>query len=250
LRIVTYNFLHGGSPKRCGHWSRLIRTFRPDLILAQECRPPEDSHSDVFAWRAASTRKWGSALYSHSLGFEPVVLPDYDGWIVGGEFLNLEWSTRPIRVFSIHGPAGQHGYIKTMQLILDRLLPFRNGADLVLGGDFNVAVGYRSDQDRIRMLRGERAILDRLAGEFDLVSCWQAANPDRRLAQTLRWMRNPSAPYHCDGIFVPRSWLPRLQFCRVIRGSRWNQLSDHNPVLAEFGRVPMQKGQRLLSAPS
>ena len=88
----------------------------------------------------------------------------------------------------------------------------RDRADLVLGGDFNVAVGYRQPREEIRFSRGEREVLDRLAEEFDLVSCWQAANPDRPLAQTLRWMGNPSAPYHCDGIFVPRrgcrDWSP------------------------------------------
>jgi exonuclease III len=121
-----------------------------------------------------------------------------------------------------------------MHDILDRIAPFRIGADLVLGGDFNVAVGYRESTDPIRFLRGERELLNRLTDEFGLVSSWQAANPGRRLAQTLRWMRNPAAPYHWDGIFVPRSWLPRLVSCRVVRGSRWTRLSDHNPVVAEF----------------
>jgi endonuclease/exonuclease/phosphatase family metal-dependent hydrolase len=121
-----------------------------------------------------------------------------------------------------------------MQHILDRIALIRGRADLVLGGDFNVVVGYRQQGEPIRILRGERDILDRLTNEFNLVSCWQAANPGRPLAQTLRWMGNPSAPYHCDGIFVPRSWLPRLMSCRVVRGARWSRLSDHNPVVADF----------------
>ena len=242
MRIVTYNFLHGGSINRCGHWSRLIRTFSPDLILAQECRPPLNSpgekfrHAcdDVLEWRAAGSRKWGSALFARSSQITPITIRGFTGWIVGGEIHNDLWSDRPVRIFSIHGPAGEHGYIRTMQEILDRLSSHRRDADLILGGDFNVAVGYRKPTDKVRMLRGERDILDRLSNEFDLVSCWQAANPDRRLAQTLRWMANPQAPYHCDGIFVPRSWLSRLKSCRVVRGSRWSELSDHNPVIAEF----------------
>jgi endonuclease/exonuclease/phosphatase family metal-dependent hydrolase len=129
-----------------------------------------------------------------------------------------------------------------MKHILDRVAPLRDSADLVLGGDFNVAVGYRQPREPIRIVRGEREVLDRLANEFDLISCWQAANPDRPLAQTLRWVGNPRAPYHCDGIFVPRSWLPRLKSCRVIRGSRWMELSDHNPVVADF-HAATQKSQ-------
>jgi endonuclease/exonuclease/phosphatase family metal-dependent hydrolase len=172
----------------------------------------------------------------------PIAIPEYGGWVVGGEIRNASWLERPLTVFSIHGPVGERGYIHTMQRILDRFALLRDRGDLVLGGDFNVAVGYRQPSDSIRITRGERDLLDRLADEFDLASCWQAANPDRPLAQTLRWMGNPSAPYHCDGIFVPRSWLPRLQFCRVVRGSRWRRLSDHNPVVADFSeRVDPRK---------
>ena len=192
-----------------------------------------DQH-DAFEWQSAGNRGWGSALFARYATFVPIAIPDYDGWLVGGEIRNASWSERPLIVFSVHGPVGERGYIRTMQHILDRVALLRDGADLVLGGDFNVAVGYRQPRERIRILRGERDVLDRLANEFDLVSCWQAANPDRPLAQTLRWMGNPSAPYHCDGIFVPRSWLPRLKSCRVVRGSRWSQLSDHNPVVADF----------------
>ena len=121
-----------------------------------------------------------------------------------------------------------------MNAILDRVARLRGDADLMLGGDFNVAVGSRQPGEEIRMTRGEQAILDRLSVEFDLLSCWQAANPGRPLAQTLRWSANRIAPYHCDGIFVPSTWGARLASCRVVTGSRWKHLSDHNPVVAEF----------------
>jgi endonuclease/exonuclease/phosphatase family metal-dependent hydrolase len=129
---------------------------------------------------------------------------------------------------------GERGYIRTLHEILDRIAVASVGADLVLGGDFNVVVGYRLPRERLTVSRGERGILDRLMREFGLVSCWQAAHPNRPLAQTLRWSADRHAPYHCDGIFVSSSWLDRLISCRVVRGSRWNALSDHNPVVAEF----------------
>ncbi len=242
MRIVTYNFLRAGSLKRCGHWSRVIRNLKPDLMLAQECRPPQNSpgerfrheHQDAFAWESAGNRGWGSGLFARGASLVPIAIRGYEGWIVGGEIRNPVWSERPVMVFSVHGPVGERGYIRTMQHILDRIVLLRGRADLVLGGDFNIAVGYRRPEEPIRISRAERDVLDRLSREFDLVSCWQAAHPDRPLAQTLRWMGNRAAPYHCDGIFVPRSWLPRLQSCRVVRGSRWSQLSDHNPVVADF----------------
>ena len=163
MRIVTYNFLRAGSLKRCGHWSRVIRSLKPDLVLAQECRPPQSSPSerfrydqhDAFEWQSAGSRGWGSALFARYAAFVPIAIPDYDGWVVGGEIRNASWSERPLIVFSVHGPVGERGYIRTMQHILDHVALLRDRADLVLGGDFNVAVGYRQPRERIRVLRGD-----------------------------------------------------------------------------------------------
>jgi exonuclease III len=242
MRIVAYNFLSGGSARRSGHWSRLLKSFTPDLVLAQECRPPEASPNeryrpgrrDAFTWQSTGTTRWGSGLLARGVAMRPIVVPDYSGWVVGGELNHAAWSTQPLKIFSIHGPVGERGYIRTMHEILDRIVALRGRAELVLGGDFNVVVGYRQPREKLKVQRGEREILERLAQELELVSCWQAANPGRPLAQTLRWTADRTAPYHCDGIFVPRSWLARLRSCRVVRGARWNLLSDHNPVLAEF----------------
>jgi endonuclease/exonuclease/phosphatase family metal-dependent hydrolase len=246
VRIVAYNFLSGGSSKRKGHWSRLARTLAPEIVLAQECRTPDACPGerfrpgplDALLWQPIAGRRWGSALLSRSGEVTPLPVPGFEGWVAGAEaHIPALSNGRPLRIFSIHAPAGEHGYIRTMQQILDRIAPLSAGADLMLGGDFNVATGYRGPRDRVRMSRGERAILDRLAQEFALTSCWQAAHPNRPLAQTLRWTADRAAPYHCDGIFVPSHWLDRLVSCRVVRGSRWDALSDHSPVVAEFRAV-------------
>jgi hypothetical protein len=245
-RVVSYNFLSGGSRRRGGHWSRLTRALAPEIVLAQECRPPADCPGEAFRpgpsesllWQPVTGRRWGSALLCRAGSVTPIPVPGFAGWVVGGEVHPSGWTNRrPLRVFSIHGPPGERGYVRTLHEILDRIAQFSAGADLVLGGDFNVVVGYRRPGEKLRVSRGERGILARLSEEFALVSCWQAAHPDRPLAQTLRWSANPGVPYHCDGIFVPASWLDRLVSCRVVRGSRWSVLSDHNPVVAEF-RTP------------
>jgi endonuclease/exonuclease/phosphatase family metal-dependent hydrolase len=123
--------------------------------------------------------------------------------------------------------------VRSLDRILDRLAPLGEGADLVVGGDLNVAAGYRAPGDRIRMVNGERRLLDRLTGELGLVPCWQARHPGEPLAQTLRWSGDRSAPYHCDGIFVPRAWASRLESAEVLHGAEWEALSDHHPVVAD-----------------
>jgi hypothetical protein len=52
------------------------------------------------------------------------------------------------------------------------------------------------------------------------------------LAQTLRYVKDPVVPYHCDGLFGPASWRPALRSCAVAAGPEWEALSDHNPVVA------------------
>ncbi len=66
------------------------------------------------------------------------------------------------------------------------------------------------------------------------MNCWQAANPGIEPVQTLRWTVDPNTPYHCDGLFVPKRWQDKLVRCDVLAGDGWNQLSDHNPVVAQF----------------
>jgi endonuclease/exonuclease/phosphatase family metal-dependent hydrolase len=242
FRLVAYNFLSGGSARRARQWSRILRTLAPDVVFGQECRPPEQCDGerfrpgadDAFLWRRAGSARWGTALFVRGAKLDPIHVPQFAGWVIGGEIRGRRFAGRSVRLFSVHGPAGDHGYVHTMHEVLDRLVRLRSDAHLVLGGDFNVAVGYRHACDPRKLGRPERALLDRIVGELDLISCWQAAHPNRPLAQTLRWSANPRTPYHCDGIFVPRSWQPRLESCRVVKGSVWRTLSDHNPVFAKL----------------
>ena len=232
MRIITYNFLLGGSAARDA-WKSMGR-LAPDILLAQECRvPPGPARPGL--WSEAVAGRWGTGIFLARGGIRRIDVRGFGGWISGGELDPRAWPTdRPLRVFSIHCPRGERGYVRTMHSILDALAPLAAGADLVLGGDFNVACGIRGPRDPIPISNGERAVLERMARELDLMACWQAMHPRSPLAQTLRWTGNRSAPYHCDGIFAPRSWRPRLQRCEVIAGATWNRLSDHNPVLAVF----------------
>ncbi|HUP88905.1 MAG TPA: endonuclease/exonuclease/phosphatase family protein [Longimicrobiales bacterium] len=231
MRIATYNFLSGGSARRSGHWSTINRTLRPDILLAQECKKPDRRSFRHTQWIQASERRWGTALVAKQTELRPIAIDGFNGWITGGEF---KLRRKLIRIFSIHAPAGKRGYVHTVHQMIDKLAPLARDADLVLGGDFNVAVGFRAPHESVRMSKAERDLMQRFVAELKLIPCWQTANPGVDLAQTLRWTGNRAAPYHCDGIFVPRSWKKRLRSCVVHAGGQWDSLSDHNPVVADF----------------
>ena len=117
--------------------------------------------------------------------------------------------------------------------MLDEIAKIAEGNEIIIGGDFNLAVSNWLGSERAAS-KQDLAIQSRLNDEFGLVNCWQEANPDQQPQQTLRWTKDRTTPYHCDGIFVPKRWKDRLQGCVVLSGEDWNQLSDHNPVVATF----------------
>jgi len=101
MRIVTYNFLRAGSLIALGHWSRVIRNLKPDLVLAQECRPPQSSpgerfrhdQDDAFACSPPEAEVGKRTICTIRI-VVPIAIPDYDGWVVGGEIRNAAWSER------------------------------------------------------------------------------------------------------------------------------------------------------------
>src|SRR5262245_42329661 len=132
LTVVSYNFLSGGSHKRSGHWSRLVRDLDADFVFAQECRPPRDcpgesdrlfNGDDGWIWAPAGSARWGSAVLTRSTRIKPIPFPRYEGWVVGGEILGLSGADgRPVLGFSIHCPVGERGYVRTLHDILDALV--------------------------------------------------------------------------------------------------------------------------------
>jgi endonuclease/exonuclease/phosphatase family metal-dependent hydrolase len=168
----------------------------------------------------------------------PLAVPEsFTGRVVAAVVEGRAWpgiGVAPVVALSIHAPTRKgSSYIKEVGHILDFAGTLAEGRPLVLAGDFNVAVGLREAGQPIGITSGERALLQRLCEEFDLVPCWQTAHPGEPLARTLRWMRrSDSLPYHCDGLFIPSAWASALQSCTVLEGEEWHSLSDHNPVIA------------------
>lgn len=242
MKIAPYNILKGG--KRRVHWVRMIEDHGVDLLLVQETYPhrehlPPLLYPEVVsqsAWEMVEENGWGSAVFSRTGSVQPISVPGFTGWVVGAEIGGASWQAGiadPLLAFSIHAPVFKGSYSKPVNTILDEIKKVAGNHEVVFGGDFNLTVSHWSGSDR-PVSKQDLAIQARLADEFGLLNCWQASNPDQPLHQTLRWTGDPTFPYHCDGIFVPKSWQDRLESCVVLAGDEWNRLSDHNPVVAQF----------------
>ena len=242
MKFATYNILKGGS-KRV-HWLKMIEDHAVDLLLMQETyhhrehlpahRFPKAQKQSV--WQIVKQNGWGSAVFSSSGTMKSISVKGYAGWVVGAEIKKAKLQAGlcdSVLAFSIHAPANGKSYSWQVNKILDAISRLAGQREIIIGGDFNVSISHWAESDR-PVVRKDMKIQSRLAEEFGLINCWQAANPNQPLAQTLRWTGNRSINYHCDGLFVPRAWKQRLQSCEVLMGEEWNHLSDHNPVVACF----------------
>jgi endonuclease/exonuclease/phosphatase family metal-dependent hydrolase len=239
MKIATYNLRLGGKKDRRIHWEQIFQTISPDIFLVQEtCEPNAyiaDDGSDNWQqrvhWVPVPGMKWGSAIYAKSGRVTPIAIPaEFQGAVVGvdlDDFAAADGKVRSLCLFSIHAQAP---YKKSVNAILDFIADHFKDRELLIGGDFNLTTGIRHPEE---FELGDPWLIERFRKEFNLLSCWQAANPNRSLPQTLRH-GDKTKPFHCDGIFVPAAWYGDLAQSEVLSAPIWDELSDHNPVFAEF----------------
>jgi exonuclease III len=254
MRIVTYNLHYGGHTKSNNQWQRVLNEFDPDIVLAQESFNPADYFFDDHlvdmerssVWQPLPC-KWGSAILSPKYKISKIDIPnrykDLKGWVVGGKIADFSVGgvCRTLFVFSIHAPTQgtdekKIPYEKKVNEILDFIQSVTDSSDILIGGDFNITTAIRhpiEEAEGLKNTKTELAIIDRLRKEFGVINSWQVIHPNECLPQTLRWSGDKKKPYHCDGIFVPISWLRHLESCEVLSDD-WHEMSDHNPVVATF----------------
>jgi hypothetical protein len=245
MRLVTYNLGQGGA-RDPAVWARALPRLAPDLLFVQESRDPRqawlaalpDTGADSWLWAPVAVGRWGSGLWARAARLTPLAPPEeFAGWVTPAVVEGCAWpglGVAPVVALSVHAPSRKgRSYLAAVGQILDFARSAAGGLPLILAGDFNVAVGLRAQGLPLSNSPGERALLARLRDELDLIPCWQTAHPGEPLARTLRWLRhNDSAPYHCDGLFIPAAWRAALTGCEALEDEEWAALSDHNPVVA------------------
>jgi exonuclease III len=233
VRIVTWNLRNGSGGTT---WPNL----QADILLLQEATAAPAHPGSI--WEKVPDNRWGSAVVTTLGTAQPILIPGYDGWVVGAE---IDSEFGPLAVFSVHAPSStptcqRRPYTDEVVTILGLIREaVRPGVHLVIGGDFNFTLGERHASESIKTSAAERRALAAIA-DAGLVSCWAAAHPDQPLPQTLRWSgdRAPgrTTPYHCDGILVPKAWSGRVE-CEILTAEPY-MVSDHNPVSATLRGPP------------
>jgi exonuclease III len=232
MKLVTWN---GEFGKATRAWPSLVQRLGVDVALLQEVFKPSSSFR--FLWEPVPGYRWGTAVVARRGRLNAIHLAGYEGWVVGGKLLGA--ATVPLFVFSVHAPsssksARRASYVNEVVSIVRRIRNHNQvptHAQLIIGGDFNfTSLGERLPSDAIATSAAERRALSAIA-EMGLVPVWQACHPAKPLPQTIRWSRNRTKPYHCDG-FLARPTLAADALCGVIVSPTIEKSSDHNAVAA------------------
>lgn len=236
MRVLTWN-LHNGSASSL--WPVLCSSLSVDIAFLQEAHRPEISERVL--WEAVPLdiplkKPWGSAVVVNRGALRRVVLKDYEGWVVGGEWVgSIDGTSRRVFAFSIHSPTSTNSwprrqYVEEVDTICNAIraiLP--EDADLILAGDFNfLSLGMRLEGEMPKTTLAESRVLANIES-LGVKSCWRTLHPNEPLRQTLRWNGDVTKSYHCDGIFAPSKWIEN-SICEVLTAP-WLK-SDHNPVAA------------------
>jgi len=246
MNIATYNLRFGGKSGQRIHWQKVLDEFNPDIFLVQETLPPQEylpnefyqAAASQFHWAAVHGRPWGSAIYVSKGHVEPLepLSPEFSGWVTSVKVSDFGWpmaESQSLYIYSVHAPSGRSSYVKEVNRILDAIkAQVPSDSQVIIGGDFNLTVGLRHPSEELQ--KSQPKLMDRFRQEFGLMNCWQSAHPNQDLPQTLRWSNDKTKPFHCDGIFVPASWLRYLAHAEVLSDENLDELSDHNPVTASF----------------
>lgn len=260
MKIATYNLRSGGKAGNRIHWQKILDEVNPDIFLVQESLHPSmylpealyQQQAAQMHWQNVATHeRWGSAIYIRRGKVSPLepLSKEFAGWVTGVEVTDFGWPLpegRSLYVFSLHAPSVNSSYVKQVNAILNCIQAQIPGdADVIIDGDFNLTVGFRHPAEQLQ--QNQPRLMARFQRELGLMNCWQMANPNQDLPQTLRWSSNKALPFHCDGIFVPAYWYPYLDSATVLSGHDWDALSDHNPVVATLVQ-PSQRGAALFNA--
>lgn len=262
---------HRASHERAWYW--LLETLKPDIALCQECIPPRWARKDwtIFWDKAApddSKQPWGTALLTRLLAKSARLpeldlwlaqLPDRvqgkdelagiqkaDGWLATAE-INIPF-IGPTLVVSVHNPffpiecERLEGIdISSIKLkknkdlwLLDVLFYFlreRLENQLIVGGDFN----YSRLLDDLYGERGNHEFFDRIRDEGFMSFHRMFHEADEHT-----FFKKGAMGHQLDYLYGDSSVASYVESCEVVPYTQVMELSDHTPLIADFGSKPLR----------
>lgn len=230
MRILSWNTAHGRGSSAA---LQLADRVAAEVVLLQESFPPKKWGTAV-AGSVVPGRKWGSWVLVRSGKLSEVEIDGFTGWVAAATW---QRSRKATLLASLHSPTSsesspRRSYIDEARGAVDAILnACPHQGKHVIGGDFNFKFfGPTNAENAKGSSQKEIATMKHFAG-LGFANVWADTHPGAALPQTLRWTKDRTIPYHCDGLLV-RPFVASDAICEVLSSDFIHRHSDHNAVLA------------------
>jgi endonuclease/exonuclease/phosphatase family metal-dependent hydrolase len=221
MKIATWNVNTGAIAYRL---SELRAEYEVDIVAMQESAEPL-AGATTCLWAGDLTHK-GVSL-SSTLANELVRLDGESSPCVACRIADSELGAFNIlALWAKPKPSYYSDLLKTIELYRT----FIRERPTVLLGDFNMSVRIPSKGKQFYLLNGQ------LNHDFGLHSAYHEHTGERfgmETMTTLYHMWGAAGCFHCDFIYVPTSWIPRIRSVTIPGYSKFTT-SDHRPVVCEI----------------
>jgi endonuclease/exonuclease/phosphatase family metal-dependent hydrolase len=224
MRLVTWNVQHGQD--MAARLASLRARFSPDVLAMQE--PPAAALGATLAWEGGKPEGKGVAFDS-LLPCQRVLVPGPSSPAIAARITASPLG--PFNALAVWAQKTDGGYRGDVLRTLDQYDAFLREQPAVILGDFNLDARIKG-----RGREDFEAVRRRLEDGLGCCSAYHALTGEafgQEQAATLYFRRAADAPFHCDFIWIPSAWRPRLQSVQV-PGFADDLGSDHRPVVCEM----------------
>lgn len=238
MRVVSWNS-QGAFRKKIN----AILSLSPDILVIQECEPPEKLVLDPllpkatnFHWHSDGSKK-GLAIFSYS-DYEIRLLQEYNPefrYILPFQIKHKKDRKKSFTLFAVWAMNNKEDYYKRYIGQVWNAIKYYASIlkkDVVLIGDFN--------SNKIWDTK------DRIANHTDVVNFLQKKNihsiyhkyhklnQGEEIHPTFYLYRKKERPYHIDYCFASADLYKRIKSFQIGVFDQWNALSDHMPLIVDF----------------
>ena len=211
------------SPQKQKGWD-YIKTIDPDICLLNECSNPNLFINYI---HNEQTNGWGCGVFSKHKLDEIIIDKCHPGAIA---ICETNINSINITAISLYGQIIDGFAITTLHRSLSDLTPIFQKKSLrdclLIGGDFNAD----TELDKRQGGKSHSIFFERLR-DFKLYDCCKKFNTER--VRTLRH-KNSVVEWQNDYLFAGKKIYDKCISCKVIDDESLYDISDHNPILAEF----------------
>ena len=223
MKCFVWNMDYWKSPKKEEGWD-YIKSIDPDIMLLNECSNHKSQKNSI---HYLSKGKWGCGVFSKHKLTEINFSRSHPDAIACGQ---LKLNNQKITAISLYGKMINGYSITTLHRSLSDLTHLfveKKIRDcLLIGGDFNADLQF----DKMQYGESHHLFFERLK-DFELYDCVKKFHNKR--VQTLRHKTSNFA-WQNDYLFAGKKLYDKCISCEVIDDKSLYDISDHNPIIAEF----------------